>query len=728
MPSSTQTSPRQSSAEGALTPRAHLEACKARVRVLIQRHMRRYAERLFDAKGELSDMCIGPLELGRLIGAPQALEAQRRLDELGVPSLNELEETLERQRRELASRLTTLDEGVVLPIEELRAGFGLTDRELDLLMLAAAPRLTVDLSRLLALAWADFSQRQPTAGFLAEVIADHPDEIADVLALMGPRARLMGYRLLIAQEHPSWRPHTPRVHAPISVSQRLLDYLTADLLTEAGLKGCELTGDGLSGEQLVLESSVQVHLLKALRKPQARVCLMGTVGAGRRTIVRSFTARAGQKLLTVSLVDALDNDRPLLVQLAEILREARLHHGALLLRLDGLTDHPALDTLKSRSAAVRALFRDFPGPLFLAATERTLVSIFVQGLEPLALTPPPREGQRDLWLSALRGVIGAEEAEVMAEELSASYRLFPGAIHRSIHTALDDRRERRGTVSMTSLLKSVRKQFDHSLGWLADAVVVNMSLDDVVLSSNLRKQVHEILTYARHSEQVFEQWRFQERSPTGQGMPVMFSGPPGTGKTLLAGVLARELGRALYKVDLSRIVDKYIGETEKNLGKVFDEAERAQAMLLFDEADSLFAKRTDVKSSNDRYANLEVNYLLQRLENFEGISVLTTNFPSSIDEAFQRRIRFKLSFPMPDAAMRLRLWRKLMPPDAPVDPDIDWDTLAETFEFSGGHIKNAVLRASIQAASQSSPIDQLMLVNASVAESREMGMLIRDEV
>ncbi len=727
MSNSTQTAQNHQPTPQALTPRTHLEACKARVRVLIQRHMRRYAERLFDAKGELSDMCIGPLELGRLIGAPQALEAQRRLDQLGVPPLSALEETLQKQRRELAQRLSMLGQGVILPLEELRAGFGLTDQELDLLVLAAAPRLTVDLSRLLALAWADFSQRQPTAGFLAEVIAEDPQDIPDILALMGPRSRLVRYRLLIAQEHPNWRPHTPRVHAPISVPQRLLDYITAELLTEAGLKGCNLTDDGLDASQLVLDASIQVQMLKALRKPQARVCLLGTVGAGRRTIVRSFTTRAGQKLLTVSLTEALDSNRPLLVQLAEILREARLHHGALLLRLDGLSDHPLLDTIKARSAAVRSLLGDFPGPIFMATTERTLVSVFVQGLEPLALTPPSRDGQRNLWLGALKGVIDATEAEVMAEELSGSYRLFPGAIHRSINAGIDERRGRRGSVSMPSLLKSIRKQFDHTLGWLADAVVVNMSLDDVVLSSDVRKQVHEILTYARHSEQVFEQWRFQERSPTGQGMPVMFSGPPGTGKTLLAGVLARELGRALYKVDLSRIVDKYIGETEKNLGRVFDEAERAQAMLLFDEADSLFAKRTDVKSSNDRYANLEVNYLLQRLESFDGISVLTTNFPSSIDEAFQRRIRFKLAFPMPDPAMRLTLWRKLMPPDAPVDPEIDWDALAENFEFSGGHIKNAVLRASIQAASQRRSIDQIMLVNASIAESREMGMLIRDK-
>ncbi|MEO1273049.1 MAG: ATP-binding protein, partial [Myxococcota bacterium] len=191
------------------------------------------------------------------------------------------------------------------------------------------------------------------------------------------------------------------------------------------------------------------------------------------------------------------------------------------------------------------------------------------------------------------------------------------------------------------------------------------------------------------------------------------------------GVIAHELGRFLYRIDLSQVVDKYIGETEKNLGRVFDEAERAQAILLFDEADSLFSKRTDVKSSNDRYANLEVNYLLQRLDDFTGVSILTTNHPQSIDDAFQRRIRFKVEFPMPDHDMRRNLWQRLLPPAAPVDDNIDWDLLAEDFEYSGGHIRNAILRASVRAAARGQGISEALLYDSAVDESRELGQLVR---
>ena len=208
---------------------------------------------------------------------------------------------------------------------------------------------------------------------------------------------------------------------------------------------------------------------------------------------------------------------------------------------------------------------------------------------------------------------------------------------------------------------------------------------------------------------------------------MLFAGPPGTGKTLLANALANELGKVLYRVDLSRIVNKYIGETEKNLGRVFDEAAKAQAIILFDEADALFAKRTEIKSSNDRYANQEINYLLQKLESYNGITILTTNLSKSIDDAFRRRIRFIVDFPMPDAKARASLWKRMIPPEAPIEKNIRWSWLADTFEMSGGHIRNAVLKASIAAAAANAPINMEHLANAALEEAHAMGMLVRVE-
>jgi SpoVK/Ycf46/Vps4 family AAA+-type ATPase len=194
---------------------------------------------------------------------------------------------------------------------------------------------------------------------------------------------------------------------------------------------------------------------------------------------------------------------------------------------------------------------------------------------------------------------------------------------------------------------------------------------------------------------------------------------------MVAGVIARELGLELYKVDLSRVVDKYIGETEKNLGRIFDEAARSQAILLFDEADSLFSKRTAVKSSHDRYANLETNFLLQRIESFEGVCLLTSNFESSIDEAFKRRLRFKIAFPFPSKEERVLLWKAMIPVLAAASKDLNFHILAADFEMAGGHIKNAVLRAAFMAARAQQHINQDILYQAAMDEYREMGKLVK---
>ncbi|MBK7534418.1 MAG: ATP-binding protein [Myxococcales bacterium] len=210
---------------------------------------------------------------------------------------------------------------------------------------------------------------------------------------------------------------------------------------------------------------------------------------------------------------------------------------------------------------------------------------------------------------------------------------------------------------------------------------------------------------------------------TSRGLTALFSGPPGTGKTLVAGVIARELGLDLYQVDLSKMMSKWIGETERNLASIFDAAEDGQVILLFDEADSLFAKRTEVRSSNDRYANLEVNYLLQRLDSFEGIAILTTNASGSIDPAFKRRLSFRLSFPFPDEDTREQLWRAHLPPALPVRGPLALDRLAHKYQLSGGYIRNACLRAAFLAAQDGHAVTQDHLERAVALEFAELGKL-----
>ena len=249
------------------------------------------------------------------------------------------------------------------------------------------------------------------------------------------------------------------------------------------------------------------------------------------------------------------------------------------------------------------------------------------------------------------------------------------------------------------------------------------SWEDVALPEEMLDSLREFIGRARHRRIVFENWGYEAKMSTARGLTALFYGPPGTGKTMVAGVIATELGLDLYRVDLARVVSKWLGETEKNLAEVFDAAEDGQVLILFDEADSLFAKRTDVKTSNDRYANLEVNYLLQRLDTFEGVAVLTSNLDGAIDPAFKRRLSLRLQFPFPDEDMRVRLWAAHVTPQTPTEGQFDFADLARRFPMSGGYIRNAAIRAAFLAAHEGRSLSQDYLMRAIQLEYREMGKL-----
>jgi len=254
---------------------------------------------------------------------------------------------------------------------------------------------------------------------------------------------------------------------------------------------------------------------------------------------------------------------------------------------------------------------------------------------------------------------------------------------------------------------------------------IHLSLDDLVLPEKQIKQVSEILNAAKVRVFVMNRWGFAKRLVTGKGIVCLFGGEPGTGKTLCAEILANELGLNLYQVSIPRIMSKYIGETEKNIEKIFSTARANQSMLLFDEADSLFTSRVKVESSVDRFSNMEVNLLLQEIERFEGIVILTTNLDKNIDKAFQRRINFRINFPFPKAEYRSTIWEKLVPSGCPVADDIDFDILGEYFELSGGHIKNAVIRAAYRAYGLDRPISYDDFIFAAEQECMASGRIFR---
>jgi SpoVK/Ycf46/Vps4 family AAA+-type ATPase len=280
-------------------------------------------------------------------------------------------------------------------------------------------------------------------------------------------------------------------------------------------------------------------------------------------------------------------------------------------------------------------------------------------------------------------------------------------------------------VHVHDIEKSCREVASSRLQGLATRVNVRGRWDNVVLPDDTFEVLREMVRYGRFASLVLDDQGYGRTMGYGRALTALFSGPSGTGKTLCAGLVARDLGLELFRVDLAAVVSKYIGETEERLSKLFDASQDAGIALLFDEADSLFAKRTDVQSSVDRYANLEVNYLLQRLEDFDGLVILTTNHPESIDVAFMRRIRFKPQFPAPEQAERERLWRVMIPDTAPREAELKFKDLAIDYELTGGQIQNAVVRAAVWAAEQQAPISYALLSKAGEREYKDQGRVVR---
>jgi SpoVK/Ycf46/Vps4 family AAA+-type ATPase len=302
--------------------------------------------------------------------------------------------------------------------------------------------------------------------------------------------------------------------------------------------------------------------------------------------------------------------------------------------------------------------------------------------------------------------------------------LGPGAIAEVAGEARRSAAATGAPVDRDGLEAAIGRRLSLRLGSFGTVVSRKAMFTELVLPEDVIDTLHDMIAMVGKRSQILERWGYQRHLGLSRGVSALFSGEPGTGKTMAASVLASELGLELVRIDLATVVSKYVGETEKNLARIFDEAQDAHAMLLFDEADSLFGKRTELKSAQDRFANLEVNYILQRMESFDGISVLTTNAENAIDQALQRRLNFRIRFPEPEVEERLELWRRLLPPDARVDGDIDYKGLAERFEMTGGYIKNAIVRAAVIAARAGRGVTSEDLWTGALHEYAEMGKVM----
>ncbi|HEU0237004.1 MAG TPA: AAA family ATPase [Candidatus Limnocylindrales bacterium] len=329
--------------------------------------------------------------------------------------------------------------------------------------------------------------------------------------------------------------------------------------------------------------------------------------------------------------------------------------------------------------------------------------------------PPTHRERARAWRGELTGAgLDAQRAAALAGVIAARFAFTEGDIGEVVARARVAATWADRPLDRDLVWDVARRQPEHALERVAALIAPSFTLDDLVLADDAHAQLKELVTHVALQHVVLDDWGFRRRLPRGQGVAVLFAGPPGTGKTMAAEAIADALEQDLYRIDLSAVVSKYIGETEKNLASAFDEAERAGAVLFFDEADALFGKRTDVRDSHDRYANIEIDYLLQRMEEYTGLAILATNRKAALDRAFLRRLRFLVDFPFPAADLRLRIWQKVLPPSAPTQR-IDFGALSR-LDLSGGSIQSVALNAAFLAAADGRVIAMDHLAHAASRE------------
>ena len=596
--------------------------------------------------------------------------------------------------------LATLATGRELPFVTFARELGLSPMATQILIAVAAPKLRGELARMYRILANETNRPICDDALLAALLAaDDPRLREDLACELADDAALLRHGVL--RRDPRGGIEADEV-ALARLRGRTIRCAPGTVLRDSDRPLEELRVDRAGVERLVLE-------LAEPRGPDApvRIVVRGKPGAGGRSVIAALAARVGKR---IACIDAAQLRGP--EALAQELTRAALARAVPIVA--GVDRHEA--DAEERHA-LRRVLRGHPGPLVVRTSADAEVPLD-PGYVEIELRPLS-ESERE---RALGEALSAHSIAADVPRLAARYRIGPGTMNR---VAADARRrlDRSGGDPTEVVDEVARQHVAARIGSAAQRVTRLATWDQVSLPEDMLDSLRELIGRARHARTVFDTWGYDRRIATARGLTALFYGPPGTGKTMIAGLIARELGLELYRVDLAKVMSKWVGETEKNLGEVFDAAEDGRLMLLFDEADSLFAKRSEVKSSNDRYANLEVNYLLQRLDAFEGVAILTTNLEGSIDPAFKRRLSMRMYFPFPDEDLRAQLWQAHIPPQLPVAGELDFAALARRFPLSGGYIRNSALRAAFLAAQENVSLSHAHLERAVLLEYRELGKL-----
>ncbi|MEM9485957.1 MAG: ATP-binding protein [Cyanobacteria bacterium P01_F01_bin.116] len=576
-------------------------------------------------------------------------------------------------------------DGQPFALERLSHSFGLTKFEQNVLLLCAGMELDSQ--------WAQLCQTSSGSAYPTFGLALSLFENASWGSLT-PSAALRRYQLIEVG------PGNALVTSPLRIDERILHYLTGvqylDQRLQTLMHAVQTSNLLVPSHQSFTDTIEHTWTQCSPRTQLPVIQLIGTDAISLRTVAVETCHRLGLELQELS-AEALPTDWQQLKTLQTLCdREYRLSRMAVLLNCEDLEIEGA-----ERKSAIATFIDTTNLPLIITSQDRRRQR--QRPIVTLELKHPTPVEQHQLWKRCLDEPAWQPSIDAIVSQ----FNLNPSAIQT---VCLQSQTAK----TPNSLWQLCRNQARPRLDELAQRIEPRATWDSLILPEKEQTIIQEISAHVAQRSRVYQDWGFGSKSDRGLGISALFSGASGTGKTTAAEVIAQDLNLDLYRIDLSSVVSKYIGETEKNLRRIFDAAEGGGAILLFDEADALFGKRSDVNDSKDRYANMEVSYLLQRMESYRGLAILTTNLKNSMDQAFLRRLRFVVQFPFPDIKQRTEIWCKVFPPDTPTD-GLVYERLAK-LSITGGNIRNIALNAAFIAADANQPVMMKHLLQAAKRE------------
>jgi SpoVK/Ycf46/Vps4 family AAA+-type ATPase len=727
----------------------HLQAELARIDVLLHREVRRWQLAGQDATDGFRGLYVTDAEadalLARSLGTTWGQTAI--LDPLEEQAYANAQAEAAQQAQVIAE--TAHRQGQTLCLPCLASTFGLDPFDVDALLICLAPELDLRYERIYGYLQDDVTKRRPSVDLVLNLLCPSLEAKLAMRQRFNSTAPLLASDLLSLFQDPSHR-QPPLLSHYLKVDERIVGFLlNGDELDARLLPYARYQVPQAGIEDLLLPGDVKRRLVLLVREHGLAhraliLYFQGGYGVGKQSTAEALCRELGVGLLVIDgqrLLQTEDLAFEMAVRLAA--REALLQGAALYwANFDALL---AGGDQAHREELIRVL-EGRRGLTFLAGEATWEPADALHDLPFVRVEfPRPAYGERlKLWALSLDGST-PPEGEVDLDALANKFRFSGGQIRDAAATARNLARwhdPENGHPTMADLYAACRLQSNRKLATLARKIEPHYVWDDIALPPDRLEQLREICSYVKYHAQVYDEWGFDGKLSLGKGLNVLFAGPSGTGKTMAAEIMANELALDLYKIDLSTVVSKYIGETEKNLARIFAEAETSNAILFFDEADALFGKRSEVRDSHDRYANIEISYLLQRMEEYEGIAILATNLRKNLDDAFVRRIHFTVEFPFPSEKYRRLIWEGIWPEDTPLvtEPSagsgkapsagsgraVDLGFMARRFELAGGNIRNVALAAAFLAADDGQVVDMGHLLRATRREYQKMGKVVTE--